>query len=128
MVVFSQNHDQVGNRMLGERSSAYLTFEEQKLAAGAVLLSPFLPLLFMGEEYGEVAPFLYFIEHSDAGLIEAVRNGRKEEFASFAWQGEPPDPQSPATFDRCKLDWSRLEQRLDETEGFRHESPAAGCP
>ncbi len=115
LVVFSQNHDQVGNRMLGERSSEYLTFEEQKLAAGAVLLSPFLPLLFMGEEYGELAPFLYFIEHSDAGLIEAVRNGRKGEFASFAWKGEPPDPQSPATFDRCKLDWSRLEQEPHRT-------------
>jgi maltooligosyltrehalose trehalohydrolase len=108
-VVFGQNHDQVGNRLLGERPSASLSLEEQKLAAAAVLLSPFLPLLFMGEEYGETAPFLYFIEHSDADLIEAVRKGRADEFASFAWRGVPPDPQSEETFQRSKLGWTLLE-------------------
>ena len=102
-VVFAQNHDQIGNRMLGERLSALVSFEQLKLAAGAVLLSPFLPLLFMGEEYGETAPFLYFVNHSDAGLIEAVRGGRKNEFRAFAWQGEPPDPQDEATFAHSKL-------------------------
>jgi len=102
-VVFSQNHDQVGNRMLGERLSGLVSFDALKLAAASVVLSPFLPLLFMGEEYGETAPFLYFVSHSDPVLIEAVRKGRKEEFAAFAWQGEPPDPQDEATFRMSKL-------------------------
>lgn len=102
-VVAAQNHDQVGNRMLGERLSQLIPFEELKLAAGAVLLSPFLPLLFMGEEYGETAPFQYFISHHDSQLVEAVRQGRREEFSAFAWLGEPPDPQEEATFLRAKL-------------------------
>jgi maltooligosyltrehalose trehalohydrolase len=102
-VVCSQNHDQTGNRMKGERLSALTGFESLKLAAGAVLLSPFLPLLFMGEEYGETAPFLYFVDHSDPGLIEAVRAGRREEFAAFGWREEPPDPHSEETFARCRL-------------------------
>ena len=104
LVVFSQNHDQVGNRMLGDRLTTLVSLESLKLAAAAVLLSPFLPLLFMGEEYGERAPFLYFVSHSDPQLIEAVRRGRKEEFASFAWQGQTPDPQDVGTFLRSKLD------------------------
>jgi len=104
-VVFAQNHDQVGNRMLGDRLSGLVSFDAQKLAAGAVLLSPFLPLLFMGEEYGESAPFQYFVSHSDAELIEAVRKGRREEFAAFGWKGEVPDPQDEATFLRSKLHW-----------------------
>ena len=102
-VVFAQNHDQVGNRMLGERLSQLVDFEALKLAAAAVILSPFIPLLFMGEEYGEEAPFPYFINHSDAQLIEAVRSGRRHEFAAFSWQGEPLDPQDEATFLRAKL-------------------------
>jgi len=102
-VVFAQNHDQVGNRMAGERLSKLVSFEKLKLAAGAVLLSPFVPLLFMGEEYGETAPFQYFISHSDPALIEAVRRGRREEFAAFAWQSEQSDPQDQATFLGSKL-------------------------
>ncbi len=102
-IVCSQNHDQVGNRMLGERLSRLIPFEGLKLAAGLVLLSPFVPLLFMGEEYGETAPFLYFVSHSDSELIEAVRQGRREEFSAFAWQGEAPDPQDEATFRRSSL-------------------------
>ncbi|MBE0690462.1 MAG: DUF3459 domain-containing protein [Anaerolineae bacterium] len=102
-VVCIQNHDQVGNRMFGDRLSAVLDFEGLKLAAGILLLSPFLPLLFMGEEYGETAPFPYFVSHTDVDLVEAVRRGRREEFAAFAWQGEPPDPQSEATFNSAKL-------------------------
>ena len=102
-VVFSQNHDQVGNRLLGERLSQLVSFESLKLAAAAVILSPYVPLLFMGEEYGEEAPFQYFISHTDAGLIDAVRNGRRGEFASFGWLGEPPDPQDEKTFLRAKL-------------------------
>jgi maltooligosyltrehalose trehalohydrolase len=102
-VVCIQNHDQTGNRMNGERIASLVDFESLKLAAGAVLLSPFLPLLFMGEEYGETAPFLYFVDHSEPDLIEAVREGRKEEFASFGWREEPPDPQSEETFERSRL-------------------------
>jgi len=102
-VVFAQNHDQVGNRMRGERLGEHVTFEALKLAAAAVLLSPFVPLLFMGEEYGETAPFQYFVSHTDPDLIEAVRQGRKREFRSFAWEGEQPDPQAEGTFQRCKL-------------------------
>lgn len=104
-VVFAQNHDQVGNRMMGERLPQLVSFEALKLAAGVVLLSPYIPLLFMGEEYGEETPFLYFVSHSDADLIEAVRKGRKEEFKTFEWEGEPPDPQSDETFLRSKLQW-----------------------
>ncbi len=104
-VVFSQNHDQTGNRMLGERLSSLVSFEAQKLAAGIVLLSPYIPLLFMGEEYGETAPFLYFVSHSDSALIEGIRDGRKKDFEAFNWQGEPPDPVSVETFNRSRLDW-----------------------
>ncbi|MDR3553591.1 MAG: malto-oligosyltrehalose trehalohydrolase, partial [Syntrophobacteraceae bacterium] len=107
-VVASQNHDQVGNRMLGERLSTLISFEAQKLAAAVVLLSPFLPLLFMGEEYGEQAPFLYFVDHTDPELREAVRKGRREEFNGFIWQGEPPDPASMETFLKSRLDWSKV--------------------
>jgi maltooligosyltrehalose trehalohydrolase len=71
-----------------------------------VLLSPFLPLLFMGEEYGETAPFLYFVSHGDPALIEAVRKGRREEFSRFAWQGDIPDPQDRFTFVRSRIDWN----------------------
>jgi maltooligosyltrehalose trehalohydrolase len=102
-VVFAQNHDQVGNRMRGERLSRLVSFNSLKLAAATVLLSPFVPLLFMGEEYGEEAPFPYFISHGDPALVEATRKGRREEFAAFNWQGEIPDPQDEATFLRAKL-------------------------
>lgn len=103
-VVCSQNHDQVGNRMEGDRLSKLVPFEALKLAAGIVLLSPYIPLLFMGEEYGEKAPFQYFVSHSDQELVEAVRTGRKEEFEAFQWEGEVPDPQDEATFLRSKID------------------------
>src|SRR5206468_2204390 len=76
-VVFAQNHDQVGNRMLGERLGCLVGFETLKLAAGIVILSPYIPLLFMGEEYGETAPFQYFTSHTDEQLMEAVRRGRR---------------------------------------------------
>ncbi len=104
-LVFSQNHDQVGNRMLGERMSLLVDFERLKVGAGLVLLSPYVPLLFMGEEYGEEAPFLYFVDHADQDLIQAIRAGRAEEFAAFQWQGEPPDPSSLETFRQSKLHW-----------------------
>ncbi len=109
-IVFSQNHDQVGNRMLGERTSALVSFEMQKLLAGAVMVSPYLPLLFMGEEYSEPNPFLYFVSHTDPELVAAVKKGRKAEFASFHIHGEPPDPQAIETFMRSKLQWELHER------------------
>jgi len=108
-VVFSQNHDQVGNRMKGERSSVLVRKSQQQLMAAAVLLSPYLPLIFMGEEYAETNPFPFFVSYSDPDLIEAVRVGRKKEFAAFA-QSEMPDPQSEETFNSAKLDWTKLAQ------------------
>jgi maltooligosyltrehalose trehalohydrolase len=106
-VVYSQNHDHIGNRLHGDRLSALVSFEGLKLAAGVVLLAPYIPFLFMGEEYGEDVPFLYFVSHSDPNLIEAVRRGRKGEFESFDWKGEPSDPQSPATFFNSNIDWKK---------------------
>jgi maltooligosyltrehalose trehalohydrolase len=106
-IVFSQNHDQVGNRMFGERLSNLVSFESLKLAAGVILLSPYIPLLFMGEEYGEDHPFLYFVNHSDAELIDAVQKGRKEEFKAFKWQGDIPDPQGMETFLKSKIEWGK---------------------
>lgn len=105
-VVSAQNHDQVGNRMMGERLVSFVRPGQVRLAAAAIVLSPFVPMLFMGEEYGETAPFQYFTSHGDPDLVEAVRRGRREEFDDFLWSGEPPDPHDPATFERSKLDWS----------------------
>lgn len=105
-VVFSQNHDQVGNRMLGERTSQLVSFEMQKLLAGAVIVSPYLPMLFMGEEWSEPNPFLYFVSHTDKELAEAVRKGRREEFAAFHAEGEAPDPMAEKTFLHSKLQWA----------------------
>ncbi|MBD3882194.1 malto-oligosyltrehalose trehalohydrolase [Phormidium tenue FACHB-886] len=104
-VVCCQNHDQVGNRLKGDRLSHLISFEGQKLAAAAVLLSASVPLLFMGEEYGETSHFLYFVSHTDPELVEAVRKGRKEEFAAFHAEGEADDPQAEGTFERSKLNW-----------------------
>ncbi|MCE7068496.1 malto-oligosyltrehalose trehalohydrolase [Dyadobacter sp. CY326] len=108
-VVFSQNHDHVGNRMLGERTSQLVSFEMQKLLAGAVFVSPYLPMLFMGEEYSEPNPFMYFVSHTDPELAEAVRKGRKREFAAFHLEGEAPDPMSEETFGNSKLQWELVD-------------------
>lgn len=106
-VVCLQNHDQIGNRMLGERLSTLIPFEAAKAAAVLLLAGPRTPLLFMGEEHAEENPFLYFIDHQDKNLVEAVRLGRKEEFAAFAWKGEPPDPKSSETFKRSRPDFGK---------------------
>ncbi|HEY7967340.1 MAG TPA: malto-oligosyltrehalose trehalohydrolase [Solirubrobacteraceae bacterium] len=99
-VVFDQNHDQVGNRARGDRLARRI----RPLAAFCTLLSPFVPMLFMGEEYGEDAPFQFFTDHIDADIAQATREGRREEFAGFEdFEGELPDPQSAATFERSKL-------------------------
>lgn len=102
-VVFGQNHDQVGNRLAGDRLSAKLSLEGLKLVAGAVLLSPHVPMLFMGEEYGAKNPFQYFISHTDDKLVELVREGRREEFRYFNWTEDVPDPQSADVFRQCVL-------------------------
>lgn len=109
-IVFSQNHDQVGNRMLGERTSTLHSFEMQKLLAAAVMVSPYVPMLFMGEEWSAHSPFLYFVSHGDEELIKAVQKGRKEEFKDFHGEGEAPDPQSEDTLNRSKLNWDELQQ------------------
>jgi maltooligosyltrehalose trehalohydrolase len=102
-VVCAQNHDQIGNRMLGERLSNLVDFESLKLAAACVMLSPFVPLFFMGDEYAEDAPFLYFVDHGDVKLLEAVKKGRESEFAAFAWKTAPPDPSALSTFEISRL-------------------------
>ncbi|MGM9478102.1 malto-oligosyltrehalose trehalohydrolase [Pedobacter sp. GSP4] len=134
-IVFSQNHDQVGNRMLGERSSQLLSAEMLKLLAGAVFCSPFVPLVFMGEEYGEEHPFQFFISHSDPGLIDAVRKGRKAEFAAFHQSGDAPDPQDEKTFIKSRLDWAGMkgfkqQQLLDYYRALialRKNHPVLAC-
>lgn len=103
LLVCSQNHDQVGNRARGERLHEHLSLDQLKLAAATVLLSPYLPLLFMGEEYGETAPFPYFVSHGDPDLVAAVRSGRQQEFADFAGEAVP-DPQDEQTFLSARLD------------------------
>jgi maltooligosyltrehalose trehalohydrolase len=109
-VVFTQDHDQVGNRAVGDRLGA----EAQPLAALCVLLSPFTPMLWMGEEYGEQAPFQFFTDHIDEEIAIATREGRRREFAGFAGFAaeDVPDPQDPATFERSKL-------QRDEAPGVR---------
>ncbi len=109
-VVFSQNHDQVGNRMLGERLSSLVSFEALKLIAGCVVLSPCVPMFFMGEEYGEENPFLYFVSHTDPQLVAAVQEGRAREFSAFQKEGKTtPDPQAESTFQKSKLSWNYQE-------------------
>jgi maltooligosyltrehalose trehalohydrolase len=109
-VVFTHNHDQVGNHPRGQRWAGMMDFERLKLGAAVMLLSPYVPMLFMGEEYGEDNPFYYFVSHSDPELVEAVRKGRKEEFAGFNSDFETPDPQSEETFNGSKLDWEKRKQ------------------
>ena len=106
-VVCVQNHDQVGNRARGDRLSTLAPDPAAaRLAACLLLFAPYLPLLFMGQEYGEEQPFPFFCSFSDPRLVEAVREGRRREFAAFAWQGELPDPDAEATFASARLTWS----------------------
>jgi maltooligosyltrehalose trehalohydrolase len=108
LVVCAQNHDQIGNRARGERLSMLLDVPRLKAVAALTILSPFVPMLFQGEEWGAQTPFLYFTDHQNAELGRAVTEGRTREFASFEWAGEVPDPQAEETFERSKLDWSEL--------------------
>lgn len=107
-VICIQNHDQVGNRLLGERLAELVSFEKQKLAAAVMLTSPFVPMLFMGEEFGERNRFQYFVNHGDPDLVKAVQEGRKKEFEYFFHSNEGvefPDPQSEETFEHSKINW-----------------------
>lgn len=109
-VAFIQNHDQIANASQGMRLSRLVSIEQQKLAAAVLLCSPYLPLLFMGQEYGETAPFSYFTSFSDPALGETVREGRRREFAAFQAGGEFSDPQAPESFTRSRLDWRLVEK------------------
>jgi maltooligosyltrehalose trehalohydrolase len=133
-VVCIQNHDQVGNRAAGDRLNALVGPAAGRLAASLLLLSPYVPMLFMGEEYGEKAPFPFFCSFADPQLVEAVRRGRRAEFAAFAWQGEVPDPQAESTFASAKLSWSwpegspqaHLRRLYQDLLTARREWPALG--
>jgi maltooligosyltrehalose trehalohydrolase len=110
LIVSAQNHDQIGNRAQGERLSSLLETGALKAVAALTLLSPFVPLLFQGEEWGAATPFLYFTDHQDPELGRLVAEGRSKEFSAFRWQGAVPNPQELSTFERSKLDWSELSQ------------------
>jgi maltooligosyltrehalose trehalohydrolase len=109
-VVFTDNHDQAGNRVTGGRLTSLINFEKIKLSSAACMLAPYIPLLFMGEEYGEEAPFFYFVNHGDEKLIELVREGRKKEFEHHGWKEDPPDPFDEKTFLHTKLQWNKVNE------------------
>lgn len=135
-VVYAQNHDQIGNRFDGSRLDVHVDGDRRRLAAATILLSPFTPLLFMGEEYGETAPFPFFVDHGDPGLRHAVREGRAREFADIDWAGTPPDPADPDTFASAVLDPSKavtephrsLLQLHAELIALRRHLPALTSP
>ncbi len=108
---YIQNHDQVGNRALGERIGHLVGVERFKIGAVIVFFAPFVPMLFQGEEWGASTPFMYFTDHQDPDLAEAVRNGRCNEFESFGWRPEDvPDPQAVETFEKSILQWNETSQ------------------
>jgi maltooligosyltrehalose trehalohydrolase len=108
---YLQNHDQVGNRAQGERSAVLMATGRLQIAAALVLLGPFVPMLFAGEEWAASTPFQYFTDHQDPELGRLVSEGRRRDFASFGWDpGSVPDPQVRATFERSKLQWSERER------------------
>ncbi|MEI7032697.1 malto-oligosyltrehalose trehalohydrolase [Streptomyces pratensis] len=110
-VGYAQTHDQIGNRALGDRLAASLSPGLRACAAALVLTGPFTPMLFMGEEWGALTPWQFFTDHTDPELAEAVRDGRRREFAAHGWAAkEIPDPQDPATRDRSCLDWAEPER------------------
>ncbi len=111
---YIQTHDQVGNRAVGDRLCEIAGFDRAKVAAAVVLTSPFIPMLFQGEEWAASSPFQYFADHEDKEIARLVSEGRKKEFAAFGWAPEAiPDPEAPETFQRSKLKW-------DEIHGGEH--------
>jgi maltooligosyltrehalose trehalohydrolase len=108
---YLQNHDQIGNRALGERSGQLMSVGKLKIGAALVLTSPFVPMLFQGEEWGASTPFCFFTDHREPALAKAVREGRCQEFAAFGWKpGDTADPQARETFEKSKLNWSEIER------------------
>ncbi|MEV6411498.1 malto-oligosyltrehalose trehalohydrolase [Kribbella sp. NPDC051718] len=108
-LAYSSNHDQVGNRALGDRPA--LTPGQMAISAALVITSPYTPMLFMGEEWGASTPFLYFSDHTEPALADAVRVGRRREFAAYGWDAEEiPDPQDPATWRKSVLSWSEADE------------------
>ena len=107
---YSQNHDHIGNRAIGDRLASTLSAGRLSAAAAITLTAPFVPMLFQGEEWGASAPFAYFTDHTDPSLAAAVTEGRRHEFEAFGWECDRvPDPQDPATFDASCLDWTEIE-------------------
>jgi maltooligosyltrehalose trehalohydrolase len=135
-VVCIQNHDQVGNHARGDRLGTIVAPAAQRLACGLLLLSPCVPLLFMGEEYGETRPFPFFSSFDDPIIVEAVRRGRREEIVALGFQrgSEIPDPQDPATFAAARLDWAwpagsphaQLRHLYQDLLAARRQWPALG--
>ena len=123
---FIQNHDQVGNRATGDRIEHIIGFEKAKVAAAIVLLAPFIPMLFQGEEYAADTPFQYFAHHEDPEMAKAVSAGRKREFSAFGWdENEIPDPEKRETFENSKLNWDEITEgkhaeMLDWTKKLIH--------
>jgi maltooligosyltrehalose trehalohydrolase len=112
---FIQNHDQVGNRAIGDRVVEAVGMDRAKVAAGLVLTSPFIPMLFEGEEFAASTPFQYFADHEEPEMAKAVKEGRRGEFAAFGWNpADIPDPEDVKTFERSKLKW-------DEVHKGQHE-------
>jgi maltooligosyltrehalose trehalohydrolase len=112
---YIQNHDQVGNRAIGDRVEQIVGMDRAKVAAGVVLTAPFIPMIFQGEEFAASTPFQYFADHEDPEMARAVKEGRRGEFAAFGWKPEDiPDPENVETFQRSKLKWV-------EVHGGRHE-------
>lgn len=132
-LAYAQNHDQVGNRATGDRLVHQAGVARAKIAAAMVMIAPYVPMLFMGEEWGASSPFQFFSDFQDPGLDDAVREGRHREFAAFGWKPEDvPDPQDPTTFERSKLDWQERQdmphsELLDwhrELISLRRKTPA----
>lgn len=117
-VVHIQNHDQVGNRAAGDRLSQSGQFNCLRMAAALMLLSPYIPQLFMGEEYGEATPFPFFCDFGDPDLCERIREGRRQEFADFGWSNDIPDPAAASTFASAKLTWEWWSSH--KKDGLRH--------
>ncbi|WP_263374197.1 malto-oligosyltrehalose trehalohydrolase [Granulicella aggregans] len=108
---FIQNHDQIGNRATGDRLEHIVGLDKAKVAAGIVLTSPFIPMIFQGEEFAATTPFQYFADHDDAEMAKLVSAGRKKEFAAFGWEENAiPDPENPETFQRSKLNWDEVHE------------------
>ncbi len=108
---YIQNHDQVGNRAMGERLQVSVGFHRAKIAAAIVLLGPFVPMIFQGEEWAASTPFQYFADHEDPEMARLVSEGRKKEFEAFGWSPDAiPDPEKRETFERSKLRWDELDE------------------